>query len=78
MDRAQDYIVRGKKNPGPLEIETEGYSLLETIFGYKFNTDLTLLVILQNMLNQEYRANADEEGVLAPGRGVVFKMSYSF
>lgn len=71
-------LSAAKKEPGPLEIETEGYSLLEIILGYKFNQDLTLLVIVQNLLNQEYRANADEEGVIAPGRGVVFKVSYSF
>jgi iron complex outermembrane receptor protein len=71
-------LSAAKEDPGPLEIETKGYTLLEAIFGYKFSTNLTLLAIIQNLLNQEYRANADEQGVVAPGRGVVLKASYSF
>jgi len=67
-----------RKNPGPLEIEIKGYTLLDAIFGYKFNQNLTLFAIAQNVLNQTYRLSADEKGVDAPGRGIVFKFSYSF
>jgi outer membrane receptor protein involved in Fe transport len=67
-----------KKDPGPLEIEIKGYTLLDAIFGYEFNQNLTLLAIAQNVLNKTYRLSADEKGVDAPGRGLVFKISYSF
>ena len=71
-------LVAAKENPGPLEIETKGYTLLNTIFGYKFNKNITLIAVAQNILNRTYRLSADEKGVDAPGRGIVFKVSYSF
>ncbi|MCK4646547.1 MAG: TonB-dependent receptor [Candidatus Aminicenantes bacterium] len=67
-----------RKDPGPLEIEIKGYTLVDAIFGYEFNHNLTLLAIAQNVLNKTYRLSADEKGVDAPGRGIVFKISYSF
>jgi len=71
-------LAAAKKDPGPLEIEINGYTLLETIFGYKINPNIVLFAIARNMLNQIYRLSADEQGVDAPGRGIVFKVSYSF
>ena len=66
------------EDPGPLEIETDGYVLFDTIFGYKVNKNLTLVAIAQNILDQTYRASADQASVDAPGRGFVFKAEYSF
>jgi len=71
-------MTASKKDPGPLELAINGYTLWDTIFGCKLNKDMVLLAVFQNMLNQTYRLSADEEGVDAPGRGVVFKLSYSF
>jgi iron complex outermembrane receptor protein len=67
-----------KSNPGPLEKEIDGYILIDMIIGYKISEKILLLFVGQNLLNQTYRASADELGVDAPGRGVVLKMSYSF
>jgi len=66
------------KDPGPLEIVTDGYVLFDAIFGFKVSENLTLVAIAQNILDETYRASADEMGVDAPGRGVVFKAMYSF
>lgn len=66
------------KDPGPLEIETEGYVIFDTIFGFKVSDNLTLVTIAQNILDQTYRASADEAGVDAPGRGFAFRAEYSF
>jgi iron complex outermembrane receptor protein len=66
------------KNPGPLEIAIDGYVLFDTILGFKINNNLTLVAIAQNILDETYRASADEKGVDAPGRGFVFKAIYSF
>lgn len=66
------------KNPGPLEIETDGNVLFDTIFGFKVNQHLRLVAVAQNILDQIYRASADEAGVDAPGRGFVFRAQYSF
>jgi len=67
-----------KKNPGPLEIEIDGYTLVDTVLGYKVNKNIQLIAAVSNMLNTTYRASADEQGVDAPGRGFIFKASYSF
>jgi outer membrane receptor protein involved in Fe transport len=66
------------KDPGPLEIETDGYVLFDTIFGFKVSDNLTFVAIAQNILDQSYRGSADEAGVDAPGRGFVFRAEYSF
>jgi outer membrane receptor protein involved in Fe transport len=71
-------LSSAKEDPGPLEISVDEYVLFDTIFGFKASKNLMLLVIAQNILNQTYRASADEEGVDAPGRGFVFKAKYSF
>ena len=71
-------LAAAKKNLGPLEIAIEGYTLLDIIFGYKLNPNIVLLAVAQNMLNQTYRLSADEKGVDAPGRGIIFKVSLSF
>ncbi len=71
-------LVAAKTDPGPLEVEIDGYALLDSIFGLKVNKHLTLLAIAQNILDKTYFSSADEQGVLAPGRGLVFKATYSF
>jgi len=71
-------LVAAKKNPGPLEMQINGYVLLNTIVGYKINEKTTLLAIGRNLLDRTYQLSADEQGVDAPGRGIVFKILYSF
>lgn len=71
-------LTDAKTNPGPLERETEGSFLFDSILGYKLDKSLTLLLIGQNLLNRTYRFSADEDGVEAPGRGVVLKAVYTF
>jgi len=66
------------KDPGPLEIAIDGYTLFDTVFGYNLSPDITLFAIAQNLLNQTYRPSADEQGVDATGRGIVFRISYAF
>ena len=66
------------KDPGPLEIVTDGYALFDTILGFHVSDNLTLVAVAQNILDETYRASADEQSVDAPGRGFVFKVEYSF
>ncbi len=70
-------LAASQKNPGPLEKEIDGYSLFNAIFGYKLNPKVTFLAIVQNLFDQTYRFSADDQGVDAPGRGFVFKISFS-
>jgi len=71
-------LSSAKEDPGPLEIPIDGHVFFDTIFGFKASKNLTFLAIAQNILDQTYRASADEAGVDAPGRGFVFKAKYSF
>ena len=70
-------LAAAHKDPGPLEMEIDGFSLFNTIFGYKLSQRVTLLAIVQNLFDVTYRLSADEQGVEAPGRGFVFKISFS-
>jgi len=71
-------LSAAQNDPGPLEISIDGYALFETILGFKVNEDLSFLAIAQNILDQAYRPSADEDGVDAPGRGIILKAMYSF
>jgi outer membrane receptor protein involved in Fe transport len=71
-------FTAGKNDPGPLEIEVDGYVMFDTILGYELSENLTFLAIAQNLLDQTYRASADEKGVDAPGRGLVVRAKFSF
>jgi len=71
-------LVAAKTDPGPLEVAIGGYTVLDSIFGVEIHKNLTLMAVAQNVLNKTYYSSADEQGVLAPGRGLVFKAIYSF
>lgn len=71
-------LAAAKTDPGPLEVEIDGYTLVDSIFGYNVNKNLTLMAVAQNLLNVTYYSSADEQGVLAPGLGVVLKANFSF
>jgi outer membrane receptor protein involved in Fe transport len=71
-------LVAAKTDPGPLEVAIGGYTVLDSIFGVEVVRGLTLMAVAQNVLNKTYYSSADEQGVLAPGRGLVFKALYSF
>lgn len=64
-------------NPGPLEIVTKGYLLADARLLINLNENLSLLLAGSNLLNQSYRATADEKGVEAPGRSIAIQLSYS-
>lgn len=71
-------FAAAKNDPGPLETSIDGYTVLDLIFGVEVNKNLTLMTVAQNVLNKTYYSSADEQGVLAPGRGLVFKAIYAF
>jgi outer membrane receptor protein involved in Fe transport len=71
-------FVSAKTDPGPLEVEIDGYTILDSIFGVEIHKNFTLMAIAQNVLNKTYYSSADEQGVLAPGRSLVIKAIYSF
>ena len=70
-------LAASHENPGPLEKKIDGYSLCNAIFGYRLSPKVTFFAIVQNLFDQTFRLTADEQGVDAPGRGFVFKISFS-
>jgi len=68
-------LAASHKNPGPLEKEIDAYSLFNAIIGCNISSKVTLHAIVQNLFDQTYRFSADEQGVDAPGRGFVLKVS---
>jgi outer membrane receptor protein involved in Fe transport len=66
------------KNPGPLEMAIDGYTLFDAIIGYRINSHFNLLAVLQNLTDETYRLSADEAGVDAPGRSFVFRVDFTF
>ncbi len=70
-------LTASQKKPGPLEKEIDGFSLVNAIFGYKLSPRVTFLAIVQNLFDQTYRLSADVQGVDAPGRSLILKVSFS-
>jgi len=70
-------LAASHKNPGPLEKEIDGYFLSNIVFGYNLSPKMTLHAIFQNLFDQTYRLSADEQGVDAPGRSFVLKITFS-
>ena len=71
-------LATSVKNPGPLEMAIDGYTLFDAIVGYRISAHFTLLAVLQNLFNETYRFSADEAGVDAPGRAFFFRFDFTF
>jgi len=65
-------------DPGPLETEIDGHTLLEIVAGFEINRHFKVMCIGQNLSNALYRYSADVNGVEAPGRGMIFRILYRF
>ncbi len=56
--------------PGPTEIATPGYTLLDLGGGWKVSRFFEARATVRNLFDQEYRASPDARFVLAPGRSI--------
>ena len=73
------WMVRGAfyqrdDRPGPSEVEVPGYGVLDGGFGWALSDALQLQITGRNLLDKTYPGSADEDAVLAPGRGVVLSL----
>jgi outer membrane receptor protein involved in Fe transport len=53
--------------PGPTEIETPGYGLLDISAGYELDERLELRFLGRNLFDASYPVSPDARAVLAPG-----------
>lgn len=65
--QARAAFYREDHEPGPTEIETPGYGLLDVSAGYRFDERLELRFLGRNLFDVSYPASSDARAVLAPG-----------
>ncbi len=53
--------------PGPTEVATPGYQLVDASAGYRMTSRAELRFVCRNLLNQTYMLSPDPRGVFAPG-----------
>lgn len=64
--------------PGASEVPIAGYGRLDLSAGYRLSDLLSVTVAVRNVLDRTYADSADENNVVAPGRGAVVSLSGSF
>ncbi len=57
--------------PGPTEIVTPGYGLVDVTGGYRVSDQVELRALVRNVLDQPYFASPDPRTVLAPGTSLL-------
>jgi len=71
-------LQQKKKDRGQAEIEIPGYGVVNFKANFLFEPYLRLFLILSNLLNKDYLARPDPDGVEEPGRNFILGLSYSF
>ena len=69
---------RGRDRAGLAEVPIAGYGRLDLSAGYRFSDLLTINVSVRNVFDKAYADSADENNVLAPGRGAILSLSGLF
>jgi len=76
--RARIVLFARDDRPGPTEIVTPGYGVVDLSAGYRFLTGLEARLVVGNLFDKEYAGTPDELGVPAPGRNVTFAVAGRF
>ena len=76
--RARFVAMARDERPGAAEVVVPGYGRLDLSAGYRLSDLLTVTVSARNVLDKAYADSADENNVLAPGRGAILSLSGSF
>jgi outer membrane receptor protein involved in Fe transport len=67
-----------KSNPGPAEIEIQGYDRVGLKAGYFIGSSLQIYLVLDNIFNKAYIIRPDPDAVEEPGRNLVLGLNFSF
>ena len=76
--RARFVAMARDERLGAAEVVVPGYGRLDLSAGYRLSDLLTVTVSARNVLDKAYADSADENNVLAPGRGAILSLSGSF
>ncbi|HSB36520.1 MAG TPA: TonB-dependent receptor, partial [Thermoanaerobaculia bacterium] len=76
--RARGTLVARKDRPGPTEIATPSYGLVDLAGGYRVGPGLEVRVALGNLFDKEYPATQDALAVAGPGRYVAASIAGRF
>jgi iron complex outermembrane receptor protein len=76
--RADLFLVARDDRPGPTEVETPGYALLNAAAGWRVSDHLELRLLLGNLLDRRYPDSSDEVAPLAPGRSAALSLTALF
>jgi len=76
--RARFLAMARDDRPGAAEVPIAGYGRLDLSAGYRLSNLLSITVAVRNVLDKGYADSADENNILAPGRGALFSLSGSF
>jgi outer membrane receptor protein involved in Fe transport len=76
--RARFLAMARDERPGASEVVVAGYGRLDVTTGFRFSDLLTVTLSARNVFDKAYSDSADENNVVAPGRGAILTLSGSF
>ncbi|MBK9063029.1 MAG: TonB-dependent receptor [Acidobacteria bacterium] len=76
--RARFLAMARDDRPGLAEVPIAGYGRLDLSAGYRLSDFLTINVSVRNVFDKAYADSADENNVLAPGRGAILSLAGLF
>ncbi len=76
--RARLLAVARDERPGASEVVVAGYGRFDLSAGYRVSDLLTVTITGRNLFDKAYADSADENNILAPGRGAILSLSGSF
>jgi outer membrane receptor protein involved in Fe transport len=76
--RARFLAMARDDRPGLAEVPIAGYGRLDLSAGYQLSDLLMINVSVRNVFDKAYADSADENNILAPGRGAIVSLSGKF
>jgi outer membrane receptor protein involved in Fe transport len=76
--RARFLAMARDDRPGAAEVPIAGYGRLDLSAGYRIFDQLSVTVSVRNVFDASYADSADENNILAPGRGAILSLSGAF
>jgi iron complex outermembrane receptor protein len=76
--RARFLAMAADDRAGLAEVPIAGYGRLDLSAGFRFSENLSINLSVRNVFDKAYADSADENNVLAPGRGAILGLSGAF
>ena len=76
--QARGAFLGDRDEPGPNEVETDGYTLLDAAAGFRINGNLELRLTGRNLLDESYALSTDGRSPVAPGISGALTLDLTF